>query len=308
MTPHFNHPQGLTRSLGEEFTLCDNGSMVFHWADFNETCDQIKEKIESNYELKEEFDLKEKNLNRLNLIPVWIKTPSKVYQTTMFALYERHILNRTSAMAGLDFFGPLDISLISGTGPFKSMAVSEFFNRELYQDFILVNLIKGLLPKRDFRIRLKAKVLMEYGEQFEKAGLVHLEQLTTRGILLGIDTDFYQKDVSRSNQVRILLDTRTLAEATRKDLPELKAHLSQHVFNLMYSSRKEDALEMNLKNIQASSSFEFLKEHKKYLFVPYSGLTAHDGEGVERIMKFVNHSKELIREYYAGLTPGHKSA
>jgi hypothetical protein len=36
--PHtFLNESTLHKSLGEEFSLCDNGNMVFHWADFHET-------------------------------------------------------------------------------------------------------------------------------------------------------------------------------------------------------------------------------------------------------------------------------
>ncbi len=50
--------------------------------------------MESNPELREEFKRKEVSLNRLSLIPVWIRTEKKVHQTTMFDLYERYILNQ----------------------------------------------------------------------------------------------------------------------------------------------------------------------------------------------------------------------
>lgn len=298
-SPVFPQDSGVFRSLGEEFHLCENGTITFHWSDFFETCDQIKDKLDTDPELKQDFERKEKAIERLKLIPVWIQTTARVYQTTMFSLYERHILNRNNHMDGLDFFGPLAVSMISGTGPFKSMAVSEFFNKDMYQDFIMVSLIKGLLPKRDFRIRLKAKVLMEYGDNFEQAGLLQLEQLTTQGLLFSVDSDLYLKEVSRSNGMRVLLDTTTLGESVGKNLPELQEHLSRHVFNLMYSSRKQDAMELSLEDAYASSSFEFLKNNKKYLFVPYKTLSSHDPEGIQRIVSFVEYTKELVRENYA---------
>lgn len=297
-SPVFLHNGSVNRSLGEEFQLCENGAMTFHWSDFFETCDQIKDGLENDLELKQDFEKKDKSLQRLNLIPVWVRTQAKVYQTTMYSLYERHILNRSNLMEGLDFFGPHEVSLISGTGPFKMMAVSEFFNKEVYQDFIMVSLIKGLLPKRDFRIRLKAKVLMEYGDNFEKAGLLQLEQLTTQGMLFAIDSDLYAKEVSHSHALRILLDTSTLGEALGKDLPGLQEHLSKHVFNLMYSSRKQDGMEINLADAYASSSFEFLKNNKKYLFVPYKTISSYDPEGIKRILAFVEYTKDVVRTNY----------
>lgn len=297
-SPTLRH-ETVHKTLGEEFQLCDNGSMIFHWADFHETCDYVRERMAKDEDLQKDFEKLDSNLQRLAQIPVWIKTPAKVYQTTMHALYERHILRRSHHMDGLDFFGPMDVSLISGTGPFKSMAVSEFFHKETYQQFILVSLLKGELPKRDYRIRLKAKILMEYGENFENASLIQLEQLTSKGILLNLDADLYLKEVSKSQGLRLMIDTSILREGVGMSFSELQVHLSAHVFNLMYSSRKEDAMHVEIKDVYASSSFQFLKNHQKYLFIPYEALSTSNPECIKAIQDFVNHTKELIRSYYA---------
>ena len=84
----------IQHSLGEDFSLCDNGNMVFHWADYHETCDAVKNRMENNPELREEFKRKDTALNRLSLITVWIRTDKKVHQTTMFDLYQSYILNQ----------------------------------------------------------------------------------------------------------------------------------------------------------------------------------------------------------------------
>lgn len=291
--------QSLHKNLGEEFQLCENGSMIFHWADFHETCDQVKTSMEKDENLRKDFARLEAKLQRLALIPVWIKTPGKIYQTTMHALYEKHILRLSHHMEGLDFYGPMEVSLISGTGPFKTMAVSEFFHRETYQQFILVNLLKGKLPKRDFRIRLKAKILMEYGENFEHSSLVHLDQLTTKGLLLNLPVDLYQKGVSRSPSARVLIDTGLLKSGTGKSLEDLQSHLSGHIFNLLYSSRREDSIELDLKDIHASTSFEFLRNQQKFLFVPYEVLRPHSPDAVFSMIDFVHHTRELVRSFYA---------
>lgn len=291
--------QSLHKNLGEEFQLCENGSMIFHWADFYETCDQVKTSMDKDEELRKDFARLEAKLQRLALIPVWIKTTGKIYQTTMYALYEKHILRLSHHMEGLDFYGPMEVSLISGTGPFKTMAVSEFFHRETYQQFILVNLLKGKLPKRDYRIRLKAKILMEYGDNFENSTLVHLDQLTTKGLLLNLPADLYLRGISRSTSARILIDTGLLKTGTGKNLNDLQTHLAQHLFNLLYSSRREDSMELDLKDVYASSSFEFLRNQQKFLFVPYEVLRPHSPDAVFSMIDFVQHTRELVRGFYA---------
>jgi hypothetical protein len=287
----------LEQSLGEDFSLCENGNMVFHWADYFETCNAVKASLESNPEMLEEFKRKEVAINRLSLIPVWMRTEKKVHQTTMFELYERYILNQMQLSLGIDPFGPIEISFISGTGPFRSMAIAECFNSTTYKEFVMVYLLKEKLPKRDYRVRLKSKVLMEFGDDFSQAGLIGLEQLTVNGLLFSLDSDFFLKEISNKTELRILIDSASLSAGCSKNLPELKTHLTQYAFNLMYSSKKEDAVTCSLKDFSVQSSFDFLKNKKVYLFVSYEKLKASN-QGIKIIQNFVEHSRNLICDHY----------
>lgn len=288
----------LSRTLGEEFVLCENGNVIFHWADFHETCDLIKSQMESDPALLEDYKNRESALQRLTLIPVWIRTEDKIHQTTMYDLYEKYVLNQRHLMGGIDPFCPIELSFISGTGPFKGMSIAECFNKITYKDFVLVNLLKGRLPKRDFRVRLKSKVLIEYGADYGQANLVSLEQMTCNGLLLSVDSEIFMKKISQSQDVRILLNSEMLETGEGKDLSGLKAHLSQYAFNLLYSSRKEDAIKCAFSDFSVQSSFDFSKEKKVYLFISYEKLTGQDPESVKRIKNFVIFTRELVRDHY----------
>lgn len=304
----FLNDSALHSSLGEEFSLCDNGNMVFHWADFHETCDTIKTHLESNPGLMEDFKRREEAINRLSLIPVWIRTRSKVYQLTMFELYESYILNQTQLTHDLDPFGPIELSFISATGPFKGMSIAECFSKITYRDFVLVYLLKGKLPKRDFRVRLKAKVLIEYGQDMSQARLIGLEQMTAQGLLFSMDSDFYMSDLAGQPSIRVLIDTQTLKTSLGKNVPELKAHLAQHTFNLLYSSRKEDAIEVPHEAFSTQSSFDFFRNKKVYLFVPYEAIGKTKPEAAKILRNFIDYSRDLVRAHYKAMAKGLKSA
>lgn len=305
---NFFNDTDLHQSLGEEFSLCDHGNMVFHWADFHETCDSIKERIETNPSLMEDFKRREDALSQLSSIPVWIRTNRKIYQSTMYELYQKHILNQSHLMGGVDPFGPLEISFISGTGPFKNMAIAECFNKNIYQDFVLVALIKGELPKRNFRIRLKAKVLAEYGKEFAQARLINLEQLTSTGLLFSVESDFFIKELSQGSSMRILIDTNLLRDSIGKSLSELKSFLSDHTFNLLYSSRKEDAVECSMASFSTQSSFDFFKNRKVYLFTSYEDLAKSGPVSAKNLKDFVDFTRDLVRDHYQSLDKKLKSA
>lgn len=299
--PSFLNDSPLTKTLGEEFVLCENGNMVFHWADFFETCDVIKAQLESDPVLMEDFKHRETALSRLSQIPVWIRTESKVHQSTMHDLYERYILNQMQRLDGLDPFCPLEISFISGTGPFKGMSIAECFNKTTYRDFVLVYLIKGKLPRRDYRIRLKSKVLVEYGQNFSHAELISVDQLTMNGMLLSLDSDTYMKKLMDQESVRILINSQMLTDGKGKNLEELKVHLSQYAFNLLYSSNKVDALTPKLSDFSVQSSFDFSKNKRVFLFISYDKLGATNPESVKAIKEFVMFTKELVREHYQNI-------
>lgn len=292
----FLKENSLHHTLGEEFALGENGVMVFHWADFHETCDSVKEALEREPELLEDFQKRVSGISQLASIPVWIKTREKVHQTSMHELYEKHIFNRT--IGGVDPFGPIDISFISGTGPFKTMAITECFNKTIYRDFILINLINGKLPRRDYRVRVKSKVLFEYGEEFSKAHLINLDQLTTAGLLFSLDADVFQKELAGSEGFRILLETDSLSSALGKNLEELKSHFSNYSFNLMYSSNKNDSVYCKLSDFSVQSSFDFFKNKKVYLFIPYSKIQCEKDKHVRNIKGFMDYTKSLVRDHY----------
>ncbi len=297
-SPSFLNDSQLNKTLGEEFVLCDNGNMVFHWADFFETCDHIKTQLENDPTLMSDFKQRANALERLALIPVWIKTEKKVHQTTMHELYEKYILNQIPQLGGIDPFCPLEISFISGTGPYKGMSVAECFNKLTYRDFVLVYLIEGKLPRRDFRIRLKSKILLEFGKSFRNAELVALEQLTMNGMLLSMDAETYMKKVADEEYVRVLLNSKMLADGKGKNLVDLKTHLSQYAFNLLYSSNKEDALTTKLKDFSVQSSFDYSKNKRVFLFITYDKLGELHPASVKVIRDFVSHTKELVKEHY----------
>lgn len=292
----FLKDNSLHQTLGEEFALGENGVMVFHWADFHETCDSVKEALEREPELLLDFQRRVSGISQLSTIPVWIKTREKVHQTNMHDLYEKHIFNRT--IGGVDPFGPIEISFISGTGPFKTMAITECFNKTIYRDFILINLIQGKLPRRDYRVRIKSKVLFEYGEDYSKVHLIHLDQLTTNGLLFSLDAAVFQKELAGCEGFRILLETNSLSSALGKNLEELKSHFTQYAFNLLYSSNKTDSVFCKLSDFSVQSSFDFFKNKKVYLFMPYSKIQAEKDTHVRNIKEFMDYTKCLVRDHY----------
>jgi hypothetical protein len=297
LAPTFLSGPALTKTLGEDFVLCDKGTVLFHWADFFETCDLVKARLEREPALEIDLKRREGALAKLALVPVWIRTENQVHQTTIFDLYEKYLLNHIQSL-GLDPFSPLDISFISPTGPFKVMSIAECFNPTTYRDFVIVYLLQGKLPRRDFRIRLKSKILMEHGKDFAGAELVALEQLTTSGLLLSLDADAYTRKISVDGAVRFLVNAASLGPALGKSLAELRPFLSQFAHNFLYSSVKSDAIDCHREDLSVQSAFDFSKNKKVFLFVSFEKLARSNPASVELLRDFVAHARGLVREHF----------
>ncbi len=284
-------------SLSEELVISDKIGMIFHWSDFHETCDLVKSQIEYNSELRDDYFRREYNLRFFQLIPVWIKMESKNIQTTLFDLYEKFIFGQFDHKPIVDPFYPFEISFISATGPFKTMAITECFNSSIFRDFIFVYLLQGKLPRRDFRIHLNSKVIMEHGKGFSQADLLSIVQLTSEGILFSLESEVFFRHISTSTEeVRVLINSDIFKDCLKKNLDELKSHLSNYTSNVLYSSFKKDATYGFLKDFELQSSFDFTQNKTIYLFMKYQ-----DPRGVVNltpIKDFVAHTKSLVHDYY----------
>ena len=118
------------------------------------------------------------------------------------------------------------------------------------------------------------------------------------GMLFSMDSETWMKKFSEEKEVRVLVNTQMLAAGLGKNLCEVKAHLSQYTFNLLYSSNKEDAMPVKLADFSVQSSFDFSKNKRVFLFVSYDKLAESQPKGVKSIRLFVNHTRDLVRDHY----------
>ena len=291
----FNEWPLFGQKLGDVFSLSSLGLITFHWADFSKTCQSLEQQIKTDETLSRDFALTKERVNSLKTIPIWIKTQHRILQFNLYDLYSSYIQNH--AADRLDPHLPMDISFISGSGPFKTLAISECFNHQLYREMVMVLLLEQKLPRRDFRVRVKAKVLAEYGDNFEHGHLLHLEQMTQHGLLFACDSDFYFKQWPKIKNLRILLNTQMMDEASKMSLEEMRQYFDQFPFNLMYSSKKEDAISSETHQWKTNSGFDFFQQKKVYLFLPFSALGGKHPERVQHLKGFIETTKSMVRKH-----------
>ncbi len=295
----FNEQPLFGQKLGDAFSLSHLGLVVFHWADFSETCELLEKQMKGDETLSGDFVAMKERVHSLRQIPIWVQCGRKVRQFNLFDLYASYILNQ--GQERLDPHLPMDISFISGSGPFKNMAISECFNHQLYHDMVMVLLLEQKIPKRDFRIRVKAKLLVEYGENFEKGHLFQLEQMTGHGLLFSCDSEFYFKEWAGIKNMRVLINSEMMNDASKMSLDEMRHYFDQFPFNLMYSSRKEDAVTFNTVDVHSNSGFDYFLHKKVYLFLPFEKIEDSHQHAVGNLKMFINTAKSLVRKIATNL-------
>lgn len=289
----FNEWPLYGQKLGDVFPLSTLGLIVFHWADFSDTCEALEKQMKTDESLFHDFVMMKERVHSLRAIPLWIRTKNRTLQFSLYDLYLSYIQNNHTDR--LDPHQPMDISFISGSGPFKHLAISECFNQQLYREMVMVLLVENKLPRRDFRIRIKAKVLVEYGDNYEHGHLLQIEQMTSHGVLFSCDSDFYFKQWSKIQKMRVLVNTEMMNEASQMSLEEMKQYFDQFPFNLMYSSKKEDAIYSQATDWKTNSGFDFFQQKMVYLFLPFDTVKDQHPESVQHLQGFIETTKSMVR-------------
>jgi hypothetical protein len=288
----------VDKTFLETLILCPPSHMLFHWSDALETSEQMRAMMLSNESYSREFKKCDQALSQLRSVPLWIKTEKKIIQTSMYDLYEQYILFEDNLFGTLDPYCPYEISFLSGVGPFRRLSVFECLSESTHREFVIIFLMKGKIKAGDFRLRLKSKILMEYGEQYSKAGLIDLLQLTSKGIIISLNSELYTREYTSLKAMRLLLNSKMLFSLKDKNLQDVSLKLSPYAYNLFYTSNKNDSFTFNLSDLVIESTFDFSEQKKIPLLISYERISDSNPLAAKTLQNFVSQMKELILTHH----------
>ncbi len=272
----------------------DTSPLQFMWSDYDECCDYFRQKMKGDLDVVKLKEQKITELSHLKHIPVWIRRDSKLYTTHLFDIYENHLQRKS--ILNTDPSVPMDISFISPSGPFKTMAITDCLNIQNYQDFVFLSLLDNKLPSREFRLRLQSRLLFESGTQFENTLLGSLCQITSKGLLFKVKAaDFFNK-IKESSQLRLLMNTQVF-ETTKQSLTwaEVKSSVDSWPTHPLYTQNKTDAFLIDPKELQLAHRFDYGRTSEVYFFVPFKHLSVSNGLMVKKIENFLLQMKSCIK-------------
>lgn len=284
------------KGLNEIVILNEHGPISFHWTDFQESCRFYQDRITHDPILCKEFESKVNDLNKLRLMPVWIRSHGETLHTNLFELY-RDFIVEFLWKADSHPHAPYDISFISPSGPFKKLAITDCFNLHTYQDFILVFLLQGKLPQREFRLRTRSRLLVEFGDHYAEAGMVDLEQITSGGLLLRCQSKQFFKGIRPHRKLRLLVKTSELDEVSKAyDWQSFKAGIAEWSANPFYTQNKQEAFNLDSNDFQIASRFDFSQTNDIYLYLKFDALKASHEIMAQRLEKFIIKGRESMRQ------------
>ena len=186
------------------------------------------------------------------------------------------------------------------------MPVTNCFNLQTYRDFVMVFLLQDKLPRRDFRLRVKSKLLAEYGANLRDASLIELEQISAGGILLRVNGgDFYGKMLPHQ-QVRLLFKTNFLATICKtRGASEFRNEMSGWNNNPFYTHDKTEAFTFDCKAIQSMSRFDGDATSECFLRISFEVMAKSNPAQAQRLQNFVKVAQQSILEM---LEQKHKAA
>lgn len=292
--------------LTDQIAFGRDGCLSFHWSDFREACRLWQTRIAIEPNLRQDYEKRLRELAKLKTLPIWIRSGKTTTQTNLYDLYEGFICDQL--WHGDDIFPrPLyEVSLISPSGPFKKMAVTNCFNLQTYRDFVMVFLLQDKLPRRDFRLRVKSKILAEFGPHFTDACLVELEQISSAGLMLRVKGSTFFSQMTPHHRVRVLFNSSVLMNAAQTNSAlDFRQEVAEWSTNPFYTHNKVDAFVIDCKDVHTSSRFDGDTTQDCFMRISFETIQTSNGPLAQKLKAFVKVAQKSILEM---LEQKHKAA
>lgn len=282
--------------LTDQLSFGNDQVVSFHWSDFRDACDLWQARIIQEPGLKRDYERRLQEITKLRGLPVWVRSGKTTTQTNLYALYEGFICN---GLWQVDESLPrpsFEISLIAPSGPFRRMSINECFNMQTYRDFVMIFLLQNKLPRRDFRLRVKCKLLAEFGADYSGAGVVGLEQITRSGVLLQMSGDMYYGQMRPGEgKVRLLFKTQLLREAGEaRSAQEFRSRIESWRANPFYTLEKSQGLTFACHAAQPNSRFDGDATQDCFVMVPFDHMESASPGAVAEIQRFIQVAQKTV--------------
>jgi hypothetical protein len=227
------------------------------WSDSEQHILNIQKQLKSDFHL---FSHIQESLEKLNLLKnyfVWIKTKENTLRLDLFSIYSDCLRLGKLSQENLKMDQEVHISFMSKRGPFIKKTLGECLNPQVYQEMAQNLVLNNLIPIRKFRLRMKVKLLAEFGQNYSDSTLIDLHQLSSEGMLLTTQKNIMTHD----DPLRLLINPSALD--LWLDDKNTESSFDQSLFTL----KKDFFLKISTLDLIEQKPF-YREESKRYYFLP----------------------------------------
>jgi hypothetical protein len=201
--------------------LTSNGSLTFHWSDWEKTCQFQKSYIAQNIKNANKFNLMARCMEELKKQKVWIQDDTQIKSMSYYSVYENYVHNKFKND------NETSISIESEKGPFHKLSTMNWFDKEIYMSFLYLKLLSENMNYREFSLGANIPVSCEYnGNQFDKT-MVYIHKISKSGFVLKfLNSNDYLKFIN-SDKVFLNLPVKEIQTLNDLDLNNLIHKLSR---------------------------------------------------------------------------------
>lgn len=275
--------------LYTSYKLASNNSLSFHWADASETCQFLQRNIKNRGTKYFEFKKLLEHIHDLKTALVWVRSDSRIVQSNLYEMY--HLMINPLQNSKLNFLQhqSCELSLIGPTGPFKTVDLKAWLNREDYLSVVYKSLLSSELPAREFRIRSSGKILCFYGANNVNSCVLHVKQIGLSGLLFSTSELNLYGLLKDCDTLSLQFDVSLFKQFANDDLLNIFHVFGEQQSGLLFSHQESDRVHVPVSTVKSYLAVE--KDTKShYIFIPYR---AFSGEGAMKA--------QLLRSFTANL-------
>jgi hypothetical protein len=185
-------------SLSQKHFFDKSGLTYFHWANDISSVNYISDMCLNNNEENNRLTQLKESLDSLKDIPVWVMSNFGYKKTTLYHVYDYYSDPRIKHF--WNDFNQLEISLSGEIGPYSLLNSMNWFDENIYAQFMYLKIIECWRPKRNFRMGLTIPVKLSKVQcpLFKAKATIH--QVTMHGLVMKVETSLlshfvYDQDI-----------------------------------------------------------------------------------------------------------------
>jgi len=275
-----NHP------LNECIDFDESSILKFHWANDRLASDYIGYLKDEDVKTKKRIKSLKYEIEKLKEVPIWLRGKTGQIKSDLHNLYMSYLDPRIRSK----WFEIEDIlvSTYYESGPFITTKSMRWFNKEIFEKFIYLNLLDSKRFQRKFRLNIDVPYELKTGVNPFRIIPLRLKQISDNGVLFLFENYTFLNEDFKNQPVILRKNISKISEESNK-------------LELCFSSREwlgalGDFSIDNNDLVNAISDRIKYRPKQIYCFLPFEKLRDHEEDGTNQGSTGIYHIENLFKE------------